>query len=145
MSMLKRIHIILFTMLVLLIAPLNSCNDFLDRVLVDCSYCYADKPEYGDVELRVTINDENPSVPVTVYYGAFEDNVVAATDTARTEYFYFSLPTDEEYSFRATYQKNGLDYFVINGTKLRTRIDYESCDQPCYFITGDEVDLRKKF
>ena len=141
----NKLHIAIASIFSLIFIPLNSCEDMIERLSVDCSNCYTQKPDYFDVELRITIEDGNNKIPVTVYYGSYEDGNVAASDTAISESLKFNLPVDEDYSFKATYKKDGVNYYVINGTKLRARADYESCDETCYYITGDYVDMRKKF
>lgn len=141
----KRTFVILLFTFTLLLVPLVSCEDFAETLFVDCGSCYRDEPNYAEVVVELSITNENPFVPITVYFGNYEDGVIAESDTAYSAFFYFYLPVDKKYTFKATYKKDGLNYYVINGTKLRTRLDTESCSNPCYYVIGDEIDLRKKF
>ena len=34
---------------------------------VDCAECYQDKPEWGRLNVTLTINNENPYVPLVIY------------------------------------------------------------------------------
>jgi hypothetical protein len=129
---------------ILLCIPKQSCDDpFIFRI--DCSECFTSPPDYTLVYITVNRNAENPKIPITIYYGPFEDNNIAAVDTARSNKIWISLQTNKHYTLKGEYYKNDRLYNVINGTHLRLRYDDETCDEPCYYIIGDEVDLTLKF
>ncbi len=138
----RTIGVVFFVFL--LCVPKQSCDEpFIFRI--DCSECYISPPDYTLVFITVNRNAENLKIPITVYYGPFEDNNIAAIDTARSNKIWISLQTNKHYTLKGEYFKNGRLYNVINGTHLRLRFDDETCDEPCYYILGNEVDLTLKF
>lgn len=124
--------------------PQSSC-ELLEIISVNCAECYTDYPYYEELRAEITINDENQFVPITVFIGPFEDNNISYRDTSIRVARYLWVETGVDYTIRAEYTKNGRTYYVINGAKLTTREDTESCDAPCYYVTGKNVDLRLKF
>ena len=69
----KNIRIILIIVIGYLV---NSCNEDIILMDVDCSQCYTQRPEYASMKIKVTINEENPEVPITIFLGSYEKNQV---------------------------------------------------------------------
>jgi hypothetical protein len=126
------------------LVPQSSC-ELLDIITVDCAECYTDYPYSEELSAEITINSENQAVPITVFYGPFENNDIAFRDTSIKSIKYLWLDTGVDYTIRAEYTKNGRTFYVINGAKLTPRKDTDSCNAPCYYVTGKKVDLRLKF
>ena len=90
-------HIPLFPLLLTL---LTLSGNFLgceteDWVLsVDCNECYGYVPDSANLIIYLTINQENPSVPITVYKGSLEEGNIEWRDTARTDEFYLFSALD---------------------------------------------------
>ncbi len=123
----------------------NSGCELIEIIAINCNECYYNAPEVGYIKAKITINEENDQVTITAFFGAYENNNFAFEETSTSEEKKLWLDTDKHYTLRAEYTKNGRTYYVINGAKLITRRDTESCDEPCYYITGKDVDLRLKF
>jgi hypothetical protein len=128
----------------LFLIPNSSCN-LIDRIFVDCSTCYTDIPIYSEQLIRVSIDNETPEVFITVYEGPWEKGNVEFTFTMFENEQTVVLRTDKHYTLRAEYTKNGRTYYVINGCILKVLEDYDSCDEPCYYVRHRSVDLRLKF
>lgn len=124
--------------------PKMSCKD-MESWIVDCAECYTEPFVVAPVYIWLSSNSENQEIPITVYYGPYEDNRVAVKDTAHRDRIEIVLETNSHYSIKAEYHKNGRPYNVIRGTHLKLRHDTDQCDEPCYYLTGDEVDMRLKF
>ncbi len=122
----------------------SGCSDSF-KLFVDCSECYIDKPIEAPVKVLLTINSDNPTVPITIYLGPYEDNHIVALDTARDLQVTYWLQIGQGYSFKAEYVKSNRQYHVIDGTKPLTRIDNETCSEPCYYFVRNKVDLRLVF
>ena len=135
----KKATFILITFIVTII-PLSCEDSFL---YVDCNKCFDDYSK--SVELRVTIDQENPYVPITLYRGSIDKGEIVAEDTIDTEsYFSSEIDFDEYYSAIAKYSHGGRVIFAVDGQKLRKKFDQNSCRNPCYIIKGDVLDLRLK-
>ncbi len=133
-------------LLIFLLAFLpNSSCQLIEIIAVDCNKCYTNFPDEEYITVEVTINEDNRIVPITVFYGPFENNNIAFETTITQREKDLWLETDKHYTLRAEYIKNGRTYFVVNGAKLTTRKDTESCDEPCYYVTGKNVNLELKF
>jgi len=120
----------------------TSCN----RVLfVVCDDCYSDKPDEAEVKITFTINKENSEVPFTLYKGKFDTGEAIYTDIARTSSYSLSLKMNQYYSVVAEYKSGSKTIRVVNGVKLTTYQDSESCDDPCWVITGDKLNAELKY
>lgn len=127
----------------LIAIPYQSC-ELGEIISVDCSECYIDKPEWGAFEAEISLNQENPFVIITTYLGNYEDNNVAFVDTAYSSNKLIWVNTNTKYTLKADYKKNGRTYYVVNGGRLKVRLNNDTCDRPCYYITGSRMDLRLK-
>ena len=75
--------------------PVN-CEDY------DFSDCYLDEPEWDFIYLKVTINDQNPYVPIVIYKGNFEDNNIEWVDTAYSSDYSIDVPLNQTVLFGRT-------------------------------------------
>lgn len=132
----------LFLIYLFLLLPGASC----DRPLfVDCDECYTEEPFEVELLVTVTINSKNSRVPLTIYQGTFDKGEEIARDTITTESFYIFVKTKKLYTAVAEYRKNGKIIKVVNSHKINTYLDRESCDNPCFVVTGTTLDARLKF
>jgi len=121
----------------------SSCED--STLFVDCDKCYESISEKISLELKVTIDSENSFVPITLYRGDIDNGEVISEDTAYTANFYTQdVAVGEYYSAIARYSHNGRIINAVDGRKLRKKLDKNSCNNPCYIVQGDLLDLRLK-
>lgn len=133
--------IIILLILIGFVTP-YSCEDM--TLIVDCHNCFSEKPTITTITIKVTKNDENAFVPIIIYRGDIETGEIIKKDTAFFNTYEVVLNIDEYYSVQAEYQNKGKTIYAVDGKKLRTRKDNSSCDEPCYIILGDELDVRLK-
>jgi hypothetical protein len=113
-----------------------------DRVLaVDCSECYSYKPDSADLIVRLTINSENDSVPLTFYRGDFEKGEIDWQDTATTEEFHLYSEVGRTYTVRAIYRSGTKTIVAFDSDKMVTSDAGEECGYPCYIIKGGIFEL----
>jgi len=134
---------IILATVVSVFTAITGC-DSISLSPVDCSECYTDKPKYGEIEVILTINNENPEVFITLYEEEFNEANAIYTGVIQTSTTRLTLRTNKEYVVKAEYLKDGRSYHVINRAKLKTKRDYETCSDPCYYIIDKSVDLRIK-
>ena len=136
----KILFILFFSVVII------SCNDLSTDV--DCStYDYSDcitiEPTDGEMYLKLTINNDNKSIPVAFYRGKLEDNALLFYDTLTKEYFDTLLPVGNYYTVTAEYLKEGKKIIAIDGdniTKKRSNV----CDSVCWEVVAGNVYLRLK-
>jgi len=112
---------------------------------IDCDFCLEEIPEYDTLWITVTINDENPFVPLVLYLGDIEEGVVDFRDTTYTETR--GIPASkvgQDYSIKATYMVDGAPVVAIDGDKMRIVDGEGECSPPCYYIRGGTLDVSLK-
>ncbi len=131
-------------LLILLILKLTSCEQEDLDFYIDCDYCLESIPDSADLIINVTINDENPYVPLTFYVGDYENGVVDYVDTCRTDTLYLYSEIGMDYSVVAEYNTGNGPIYVVDGDRLRIVNGEGECYTPCYYIRGGTLDLRLK-
>ena len=123
-------------------API-SCED--STLFVDCNKCYESLSDRTTLEIKVTIDAENYSVPITLYQGNIDDGKVISTDTTfSSTYISPSVTFGQIYSAVAKYSHGGRIIYTVDGRALKKKLDKSSCSTSCYIIQGDVLDLRLK-
>lgn len=133
----------IFTIL-FIFAAIFSCekNPFIFDV--NCDECYLNEPDSADLIVDLTINKENPFVPLVFYRGEIEDNNIEWIDTAYSETLYLYSPVEEYYSIKAFYKSGSQTLIAVDGDKLKTRKVSDVCDNECWVIRGGILDVRLK-
>jgi hypothetical protein len=108
----------------------------------DCKNCYQDKPEMGPLQIKVTINGQNPIVPFVIYRGVVEDNNIEFIDSANRSDWSVDVPVNNYYSVNAQYKDGNNTIFVIDGDKLKLKENNSNCDERCYYFQGGYIDVR---
>jgi hypothetical protein len=120
---------------------LSACNDNSN---CDTSQdCNTIEPDSGYVHLHITINDENPLVPITVYYGYPEDNDIYFRDTVNAEDYYYTLEVDERYSVEAKYKRGNQTIIAVDGGRLDVT-NSDNCNETCYEVQDLNLKLQLK-
>jgi len=133
-----------FFLMTILLMVIVSCErqEPVNLSNIDCSECYQDKPEWGPLNIKVTINDQNPFVPLKVYIGNFEEGNLDWTDTAYSKDFWVDVKPDQYYSVTAEYKDGDKIIFAVDGDKLKLQHTSDKCDEPCYYYSGGYIDVR---
>jgi hypothetical protein len=129
---------LLFVLMVSL--TLASCTDSENKGYAPWG-CKRVPPETGFVVLRVTISDAQSQVPVTVYKGDYEENVVVLRDTLDTSQKELEMSVAIEYTFLASYFRGADTLSVLGSATLDVESD-EYADATCYYVETDHIDLR---
>ena len=140
----KTITKLLFILLLAFAVNFSGCEQEDLALNIDCDNCIEFFPDSADLVINVTINDENPFVPLTFYVGDYEDGNIDYRDTTDTEERFLYSKVGVNYSVKATYQKDGETVIAIDGDRLRVVDGSGDCYPPCYFIRGGTLDVRLK-
>ena len=121
-----------------------SCDKDFDFLEIDCSECYRSKPDNGELIIKVTINNENPEVPIAIYRDRIESGRVRIRDTVSEETVYIEVPLNHYYSVKAEYKTGNDSVFAVDGDRIKTHRVTSQCDTICWIIKGGRYDLRLK-
>jgi hypothetical protein len=130
----------------IIISTAISCNPE-EWQTVDCSECYTAKPEFAEINVKLSISNLNPAVVIRVYSGRFEEEKLILSDTTSNETWTAVLPVDEYYSVTATYksQNNYFNVTAIDGGLVRTQRIRGTCDDPCWVTKGNHFNVKLKY
>jgi len=140
----KRLHIKLLAiaLLILVSGKFTACEPEDWMLSVDCGDCYGYAPDSADLIIKLTINAENDSVPLTFYLGDYEDGVIDWQDTATTEEFYLYSKINSSYTVRATYKSGNRLIEAFDADDMELYNAGAECGSPCYIVKGGIFDLQ---
>ncbi|MBP5369495.1 MAG: hypothetical protein J6Z01_13695 [Bacteroidales bacterium] len=109
----------------------------------NCDCEISEEPETYDVKLKVTINDKNPEVPITIFFGSIERNNVATTLTATNALTTVNLKLNHDYTYMAKYLKGSDTVYVPVKSRLKKSV-YLCHDDSCWTIDNSVINLKLK-
>jgi len=141
----KSYIILLFSCLMFCII-IGCQSEKLKYEETDCDYsnCETVEPMVGSLEIKLTINTENKKVPLYIYRGNLEDNIIMDTIYSESENYKYETILNNFYTVVAEYIKNNDTIMVVDGTSLE-KISGYNCDSICWDITGGKINLILKF
>jgi hypothetical protein len=134
-----------FVTILFLMTLMYACSEKIFTEGVNCEECYQEKPDSAYVEIKLTINDTYDSIPLIVYCDKVENNEIDWIDTADTNPFYLFVEVNKYYSVAAKYIKNTDTIIAIDGTKIKIKHVSGECDEDCWIIEGDELNVTLKY
>lgn len=136
----ERLVIIIF-----LASILYACSEKIFTAGVNCEECYQEKPDSAYLVIELTINDNYEFIPLTVYKNEVENNEVEWIDTAYETPFYLLVPVNKYFSVAAEYISNNGKIIAIDGTKIKIKHVSGECDEDCWIIEGDDLNVKLKY
>lgn len=133
----------IFPILLLSILLISGCWTDDDMDCETSFSCVTIPPEFGDLTIKVTIDAENPVVPVTIFLGNFEDGDTIYHEDLTSESRTFEVWVDEKYSATAIYQQGGNTIRAIDGDRVVLKSE-EDCYETCYTVNDGNINLRLK-
>ena len=137
----------LFLMLLFAVSVIAFCccdDQYSECTEEDYADCFTTEPFEAEIVVYVTINNENPMVPLTIYEGKIDDNNIIAEDTAYSEEFYSFFPLNHYYSVTAKYKSGSKIIYALDGNKMYKH-SRKLCDSTCWDIEGGIYDLKLKY
>jgi hypothetical protein len=125
-----------------------SCEE-IRTLTVSCEDCYEDDPTIVPIIIKVDSN--YGTVMVSVYEGDIEDNVIYETFKAYSEEFNRNVPANRIFTVTATYKfdkpptSDGISYIAVDAVSPHVKYDDSSCENPCYYVYNNVVNLRLKY
>jgi hypothetical protein len=133
---------ILFNLLLIISTLMvNSCKDkYEDCTSDDYNNCFTDRPEIGEVEIKISTTNEQPTVLVKLYEGNFEDKQLIWEKTFRNPTQSIYLDVETPYSFTAYYTRDGKEILAVDGGTINVS-SYQACEYKCYEADLLKIDL----
>ena len=125
---------------------LSSCS--ADQILCAIDYalcldCHEYEPDYGILSIRLTINAQNPEVPIVLYQGDVERYNVLGVDTVSVERISYELEVDNIYTVTALYSRDQDTVLVIDSDWVSTyEVEDEDENEKCWKVEDGNVDVR---
>ncbi len=109
---------------------------------INCSQCRSYEPVKA--VLKIKLGADIQTATVNIYEGNLEDGIlyesfITSSDNATRE-----VPLNKKYTLTAVYSLDA-EYIVVNSVSPRVIYDEDSCDEPCYYIYDNVVNLRLKY
>lgn len=140
--MVLKITKILILPFILSLCFLTACEEIYT---VDCSQCLAIEPTTCTLKIKFgAVPGSFIPYDVTIYRGKIEEGVVLYNVETITS-VYYEVALNSLYTVTVSVMKNGKEYIAVDAT--RPRVDYitEACEEPCYYIVNNTLDLTIKY
>lgn len=85
-------------------------------------------PFYADLKIKVTINDENPEVFLTVFAGKIESRDTLIAEFVSESTIFYEMEAGHYYSATTTYTRGNRTYIAVDGRKMNLSSDDCDCD-----------------
>ncbi|OQA00157.1 MAG: hypothetical protein BWY70_00782 [Bacteroidetes bacterium ADurb.Bin408] len=120
-----------------------------DKPSIDCEYpdyseCVTQEPKNGKLKIKITINGENKSVPIVIYYGRIEHDAVCLRDTLNIKEQQYTVPADVYYAVKATYKSGNRTIHAVDGGYLEKK-SYLVCDSTCWVVKDVDLNLKLQY
>lgn len=130
---------------VLLLTLLFSCEESL---ISDCSECYPEGVPRAQLKILYRNPDRiqlNPKM--TLYEGAVEDGIIIKQSFIEEGVSFIEVDAIlyKDYSATLEFNFDGRKYISTAGTCPKVGYDKTSCEEPCYFVYDNVLDLRLRY
>lgn len=116
-----------------------SCEE-IKLLTVDCDECFQNDPK--EVYIYIKLESRFGNVPVYVYEGNLEDNVLFEYFIAGSEETKSKVPVNKKYTVVAKYHSPGIDYTAVDAVTPHVRLEEDACEESCYYPYNNKIDLR---
>jgi hypothetical protein len=125
---------------------LSACTSSGSDEGLYCIDCKPEEPDSANISVKITINNENPKVPIVIFKSKFNrtgnlDTVYA--DTLSYSAFILKVKLNNFYSVKATYKSGSRKIHAIDGGWFDTK-ELTGCPKDCWQTVGGSYDLRLK-
>ncbi|MCX7696297.1 MAG: hypothetical protein N2Z72_01220 [Bacteroidales bacterium] len=101
----------------------------------ECDYtgCQTIPPSTGNLTIKVSRDEQNLKVPISIYLGKWGTGILLIQDTLKESKKTYIVPVDQYITASATYFHDNKKTIVINDGKIKLIKD-NVCDSICYHI-----------
>ncbi len=127
-----------------------NCDGFVDTA------CLPQPPLFADLEIEVTINNENRRVPIEIFEGDYDDPFREwyLRDTITTNRAIYALPVDQfavtqtdsrrRWNVAVTYAHEGKTIIALDGARIGWREDDDCAGFVCFTPINLDLNMRLK-
>jgi hypothetical protein len=130
---------------VIAVLLLFSCEE---GYMTDCRECDPEYPQQATLVIRYRTPDFIPENPrVTLFEGAIEDSIILSRFVIAEPYsqLTFDAILFKDYSATLEFIHEGQKYITTGAARPKVRYDETSCDEPCYYVYDNVIDLRLRY
>jgi hypothetical protein len=116
--------------------------------ITDCDTCDPDGIYQPQLTIYIRNSEYVPANPlVTIYEGAIEDSIVLRRMSVNESYSYITYDAVlyKDYTATLEFFLNSVRYMAIGAACPKVRYDESSCDEPCYYLYDNIIDLRLRY
>jgi hypothetical protein len=124
---------------------LFSCEE---GTITDCNECDPDGVYHPQLTIYIRNSEYEPVNPlVTIYEGAIEDSIVLNRINVieSTSYITYDAVLYKDYTVTVEFFLNSVKYVAIGAACPKVRYDESTCEQPCYYLYDNIIDLRLRY
>jgi Mg2+ and Co2+ transporter CorA len=124
---------------------LFSCEE---GYITDCDECDPDGINQPQLMIYIRNSEYEPTNPlVTIYEGAIEDSIVLKRINVDVSYSYITYDAVlfKDYTVTLEFFLNSVKYVAIGAAYPKVRYDEKTCDEPCYYLYDNIIDLRLRY
>lgn len=125
----------------LLILTGFSCEK--NGFFIKCEDCIIEEPVDTRIEILLDADVASGAI-ITVYEGNIEDNIIYDTFKASGEKTSVVVFLNRKYTISAKYLISDINYIAVDSTTPKVTFDDMKCEEPCYYIYDNDVDLKLK-
>jgi hypothetical protein len=126
----------------LAISILFSCDKLLD--FPGCSDCKTEEPDRAQLIFKFEFSYA-VSIEVNVYEGELSDSILYASHIQAFQGVYqLNVALNKKFSATGKYIIDKKAYTVVDAATPRVVYEKDRCDDPCYYIYNNTIDLRLK-
>lgn len=123
-----------------------SCSTSETEEGLYCINCLKEEPDSANISIELSISNENPGIPITIYGTKFNPENMEDTiyhDTITNSSFSYKVATNRYYSVVATYKSGDKTIHAVDGGKFDTQ-KLTGCANACWKTLGGSYYLQLK-
>lgn len=128
----------------ILLAILFSCED---SYVSDCSDCFPEGVPLTQMKILIRNQEYIPFNPIlTLYEGPVENGIIIRQFVSEVSVSFIQVDAIlyKDYSATLEFFLDGQRYITTAGACPKVGYDKNSCEEPCYFLYDNVLDLRLK-
>ena len=131
---------------ILVFFAIMGCENTSQEGGVNCVNCIAEKPQFGDISIDLTINSENDSVHLNIYKQKYNDNILLADTViiATHSPYIYHVKANQYFSIKAVYKSGNKIINAIDGGEFNAQ-EQSGCDLSCWQLVGGKYNVKLKF
>jgi len=135
---------ILFLLLFILLINCNPNKYKTEEYDCDYSNCQTSEPILGNLNIKLTVDEKNKEVPLYLYRGYFEDNIIVDTFFAENDEININANLNTLYTIVAEYYKNEDTILVFDSNTIEA-FSVAYCDSFCWTVKKTSLNVKLKF